>query len=113
TGDGAMEVVTKGAHINHETKETFTDMELHLEFRTPLMPFARGQQRGNSGVYIQGSYEVQVLDSYALEGLDNECGGIYKVGAPRVNMAFPPLDWQTYDISFKAARWDGDRKVEN
>jgi len=111
--NGAMEVVSQKKHTNHETKQGFGDMELHLEFRTSLMPYARGQQRANSGVYIQGSYEVQVLDSYALGGKDNECGGIYKVGAPAVNMAYPPLQWQTYDISFKAAKWDGDKKTEN
>ena len=112
--NGSMEVVPNPAgHTNHETKETFGDVDLHLEFRTSFMPYARGQQRANSGVYVQGSYEIQVLDSYALPGADNECGGIYKVGQPRVNMAFPPLQWQTYDISFRAARWDGDKKTEN
>jgi hypothetical protein len=109
--NGAMQIVPNTGTI--ETKQNFADMDLHLEFRTPLMPYARGQQRANSGVYIQGSYEVQVLDSYGLEGLDNECGGIYKVGAPKVNMAFPPLQWQTYDIHFQAAKWDGDKKTSN
>lgn len=109
--NGAMQIVPGAGGI--ETKKAFGDIEAHLEFRTALMPYARGQERSNSGVYLQGSYEVQILDSYALEGADNECGGIYKVGAPKVNMAYPPLQWQTYDISFKAARWDGDTKTEN
>jgi hypothetical protein len=61
-------------------------------------------------VYLQGRYEVQVLDSYGLEGKDNECGGIYKVGAPIVNMCAPPMQWQTYDITFYAPRFDNAGK---
>jgi len=91
------------------TKRPFTDFRTHLEFRTPFMPGARGQARGNSGVYLQGRYEVQVLDSYGLTGEDNECGGIYKVAAPRVNMCAPPGQWQSYDITFHAPRFDGSR----
>ena len=61
------------AASNTETKEKFGDHTLHIEFRTPFMPTARGQARGNSGVYVQGRYEVQVLDSFGLEGKDDEC----------------------------------------
>ena len=78
----AMEVKPRTGSII--TKEEFGDVKLHLEFRTPFMPDARGQGRGNSGVYLQGRYEVQILDSYGLEGMDNECSGIYKVGKPLV-----------------------------
>jgi hypothetical protein len=87
--------------------------KMHLEFMLSYMPQARGQARSNSGVYIDERYELQVLDSFGLEGVNDECGGFYQVAAPKVNMCFPPLTWQTYDIEFTPPQYDGDRKTKN
>jgi hypothetical protein len=101
-------------NTNITTKEKFGSYKLHLEFRTPYKPFARGQGRGNSGVYHQGRFETQVLDSFGLEGKNNETGGIYSIAAPTTNMCLPPLTWQTYDVDYHSASFnDAGKLLEN
>jgi hypothetical protein len=94
------------------TKESFGDVRLHLEFRVPYTPEKHGQDRGNSGVYLQGRYEIQILDSYrdppALDGN----GAIYGLFPPLINAARQPGEWQTYDVWFRAPRFRGSEVTE-
>ena len=109
-GGGAVEVNGTG---DVHTKEKFGgSFHLHVEFRVPYMPKAKGQARGNSGVYVQGRYEVQVLDSFGLKSGDTDCGAIYEVAAPLVNACRPPEVWQSYDIEFVAPKCENGKKVE-
>jgi hypothetical protein len=91
-----VQTVMSASHILFGEKS----YHLHLEFRTSFMPEARSQGRSNSGVFPPTGREVQVLDSFGLEGKPNECGGIYKEYPVAMNMCFPPLSWQTYDIHY-------------
>jgi len=92
------------------TKDSFGDGLYHVEFQTPAMPDATGQARGNSGVYLQNRYEVQVLDSYGLELGLGDCGAIYGKHVPAVNASRAPERWQSYDIEFTAPRFDAAGK---
>ncbi len=94
------------------TKKDFQDFTLHVEFLEPLM-LSRGQARGNSGVYIQNRYEIQILDSFGLVPNKGDCAAVYQQVPPRLNMCFPPLTWQTYDIQFTAPRWQDGKKTAN
>jgi hypothetical protein len=108
---GAMQVNGTG---DVKTKDTFGGhFKLHVEFRVPYMPKASGQGRGNSGVYVQGRYEVQVLDSYGLESKNNDCGAIYGVSAPSVNACKAPTVWQSYDIEYWAPTCKDGKKSES
>ncbi|RPF80929.1 MAG: DUF1080 domain-containing protein [Verrucomicrobia bacterium TMED71] len=118
TKDGYFEVLPKkdnnnvGGSIN--TRQSFGDVKVHLEFRLPYEPEHRGQKRANSGFFLPGGYEVQILDSYGLDGMWNECGALYKQSPPRVNMCWAPGVWQTFDVEFKRLRRDSEgNKVDH
>ncbi len=113
--DGLKKHLTKQKNLvaGVNTKPLPENYKLHLELRLSWMPTAGGQGRSNSGVYIHDCYEIQVLDSFGLEGKNNECGGFYQIKEPDVNMCLPPLVWQTYDVDFTAPKYEGDKKVAN
>ena len=108
--NGYMEVVAKAGEIR--TKDEFTDFQLHVEWRAPTPPQGDSQERGNSGVYLLGQYEVQVLDSFEnITYPDGQAGAIYGQHPPLVNASRKPGEWQTYDIVFTAPRFK-DGKLE-
>jgi hypothetical protein len=110
--DGGVMEGVKG-HGDIITKEQFDGkFKLHVEFRVPYEPDGKGQDRGNSGVYVQGRYEVQILDSYGLKSQNNDCGAIYGVAAPKINACKAPTVWQTYDIEFTAPKFENGKKTE-
>jgi len=100
--------VVKGAG-DIETRRSFADCQLHLEFRTPTAIEGEGQGRGNSGIFFQNRYEVQILDSYQNRTYSNgQAGAVYKQYAPLVNPMRAPGEWNTYDIIFTAPRFNND-----
>lgn len=97
--DGAMESVPRGGYL--QSKEQFGSCKLHIEFASPSVAKGSGQGRGNSGVFLMGQYEIQVLDSYENETYpDGQCGALYGRAKPLVNACRKPGEWQTYDITF-------------
>ncbi len=105
--DGMVTVVKDAGFLI--SKEHFDDIQLHLEFRTPSVIDGEGQGRGNSGVFFQGKYEVQILDSYKNRTYSNgQCAAIYKQYPPLVNASKGPGEWQTYDIIFNSPVFNKD-----
>ena len=105
--------------VGTTSRRKFGSVRIHLEFRCPFMPTARGMKRGNSGVYVKREWEVQIVDSFGwhhenrkFERLSKfgRAGGIHEMVGPRINMSLPPLSWQTYDIEFTLARFDSAGK---
>jgi len=108
--DGAMRVVPGSGNIM--TKQEFGDIQLHIEWKTPEVIEGDGQGRGNSGVFLMGMYEIQVLDSWQNPTYSNGmAGSIYKQKAPKVNASRPPGEWQSYDIFFERPHFDEDGSV--
>jgi hypothetical protein len=112
---GKLVELSDGKFLNNgiKSKAAFGAFTAHVEFRLPWMPNSVGQARANSGVYLQDRYELQVLDSFGLKGENNEAGGFYTLHAPKVNMCYPPMQWQTYDIDFTPAQFEGEKKIKN
>ncbi len=108
--DGAVTVVGGAGDIR--TRQSFGDVQLHIEWRSPPDIEGDGQGRGNSGVFLQGRYEVQVLDSWENRTYSNgQAASIYKQRMPLVNASRPPGEWQTYDIVFRAPRFDDEGEL--
>lgn len=122
TAPDAAVVLFDGSHLEHwrsgsamtdegwlqegaTTAQEYGDYRLHLEVKLPFMPESRDQRRANSGIYIQNRYEVQILDSFALAPAFNGNTSLYRFRAPSINVTYPPLTWQTYDVFFRAPRF--------
>jgi hypothetical protein len=107
-----LTVVPKTGGI--QSRQSFGDVQLHIEWRAPEEVKGKGQGRGNSGVFLMGLYEVQVLDSYEnLTYYNGQAGSIYKEHIPLVNACLPPGEWQTYDIIFKAPVFNEDKSLKS
>ncbi len=95
------------------SRRKFQNYTVHLELMLPYQPTYRSQDRGNSGFYQVHDYEIQILDSFGMDGAHNECGGIYSHKGSDVNMCLPPLVWQTFDVEFTNAIVKDGRKIKN
>ncbi|MCB0657411.1 MAG: DUF1080 domain-containing protein [Saprospiraceae bacterium] len=106
-------VMVKPGSGSIQTKASFGSCQLHIEWKTPIDTAGLySQERGNSGVFLQSRYEVQVLDNYRNRTYSNgQAGSIYKQAIPQVNACLPPGDWQTYDIFYNAPQFDGGGKL--
>jgi hypothetical protein len=111
--DGALEIAPKSGSI--QTRDKYHDFSMHLEFRTPVPAEGdKGQHRGNSGVILQGRYEIQILESFGLPPTPGDCAAVYSIRAPDKNVALPPMEWQSYDLTFRAPRYDENgKKTQN
>ena len=106
----AMTVVKKTGAVF--TKQKFANCQLHIEFRTPAIVKGKGQGRGNSGIFFQNRYELQVLDSYENKTYSNgQCGSIYKQNIPLINACRKPGEWQTYDVIYTAPIFNEDNAL--
>lgn len=113
TVENGVMTVAKGTGII-KTKKTFGDCQLHLEWRTPAIVKGDGQGRGNSGIFLMGLYELQILDSYKNRTYSNgQAGSIYKQTPPLVNASRKPGEWQTYDIIFTAPQFNKDSSIKS
>jgi hypothetical protein len=108
--NGYMEVVPGSGDIR--SRATFGDAQLHVEFATPSRAEGEGQNRSNSGVFLMGRYEVQILDSYGnITYPDGQAGAIYGQYPPLANASMPPGEWQSFDIIFRRPRFEGNQVV--
>jgi Domain of Unknown Function (DUF1080)/Domain of unknown function (DUF3471) len=108
--DGYFETVPGGGPI--ETRKKFGDVQLHVEWATPDPPRGKGQDRGNSGVFLMGQFEIQVLDSFRADTYaDGQAGSIYGQYPPLFNASRPPGEWQSYDIAFRRPRFDDSGRL--
>jgi len=106
--NGYMQVVPETGYIH--TRDAFGDCQLHVEFSEPTPPRGESQERGNSGVFLHGLYEIQVLDSYDNKTYaDGQASAVYGQYPPQVNASRPPGEWQSYDIIFHGPRFSGDK----
>ena len=108
--NGYMEVVKGTGAI--ETRRAFGDVQLHIEWASPAVPHGEGQERGNSGVFLMGRYELQVLDSWHNDTYaDGQAAALYGQFPPMVNASRPPGEWQAFDIVFRRPRFDAAGKL--